>query len=290
MVTDDAPGTWHRGRLSREQSALVHTWLGPPRLLRDMSWNQLDTTVLHVTDGDGEFVVKASGTANHHLLREVTAHETAVTALAGAGHAPRLLHADRDRRVLVTRYLPGRLVEGTTAEHDPDVHRQAGRLLRVLHAQGAHLDEEFERAATARTLAALDRPHRIDAAQADRVRTVLAAYRPRPVSVVPTHGDWQPRNWLLDGGLVRVIDFGRFDLRPAMSDLCRLAVQQWRTDPRLEAAFLDGYGRDPRDPQVWPVLQLREAVGTAVWAHQVGDERFERQGHRMLRDALRAVG
>ena len=32
---------------------------------------------------------------------------------------------------------------------------------------------------------------------------------------------------------------------------------------------------------------LREAVGTAVWAYQVGDEPFEKQGHRMLQDALR---
>ncbi len=253
-----------------------------------MSWNQLDTTVLRVTDGTGEFVVKASGRTNHHLLREISAHEDAVAVLAATGHAPRLLHADRERRVLVTRYLPCDLVEGTAAEHDPEVHRQAGRLLRVLHAQDGRVEQEFERSASAKSLAALHRPHRIPAAQADRVRTVLTAYRPRPAVLVPTHGDWQPRNWLLDAGAVRVIDFGRFDRRPAMSDLCRLAVQQWRSDARLEAAFLDGYGSDPRDPGVWPFLQVREAVATAVWAHEVGDGQFERQGHRMLREALSA--
>ncbi|WP_380173085.1 phosphotransferase [Kineococcus sp. DHX-1] len=288
MATDDAP--WHRRRLTAEQVVRVHEWLGPVRLLRDMSWNQLDTTVLRVTDGTDEFVVKAAGKANHHLLREITAHEDAVAVLAASGHAPRLLHADRERRVLVTRYLAGELVEGTAAEHDPEVHRQAGRLLRVLHAQDGRVDEEFERSATAGSLAALDRPHRIPAVQADRVRTVLTAYRPRPVVVVPTHGDWQPRNWLLDAGTVRVIDVGRFDRRPAMSDLCRLAVQQWRTDARLEAAFLGGYRHDPRDAGVWPLLQVREAVGTAVWAHEVGDGRFERQGLRMLHEALGAFG
>lgn len=286
--SDGAP--WHRGRLAAEQVARVREWLGPVRLLRDMSWNQLDTTVLRVTDGTGEFVVKASGRTSHHLLREITAHEDAVAVLAATGHAPRLLHADRERRVLVTRYLPGELVEGTAAEHDPEVHRQAGRLLRVLHAQAGRLDAEFERSATAKTLAALDRPHRMDPAQADGVRSLLAEYSPRPVVVVPTHGDWQPRNWLVDAGVVRVIDFGRHDRRPAMSDLCRLAVQQWRTDARLEAAFVDGYGSDPRDPEVWPVLQVREAVGTAVWAHEVGDGRFEHQGLRMLREALGAFG
>ncbi|MGW6199374.1 phosphotransferase family protein [Kribbella sp. NPDC055110] len=32
---------------------------------------------------------------------------------------------------------------------------------------------------------------------------------PPPATLVPTHGDWQPRNWLVDNGTVRVIDFGR---------------------------------------------------------------------------------
>jgi hypothetical protein len=34
------------------------------------------------------------------------------------------------------------------------------------------------------------------------------------------------------------------------------------------------------------MLAVHEAIGTAVWAHQVGDERFESQGHRMIADAL----
>lgn len=83
-----------------------------------------------------------------------------------------------------------------------------------------------------------------------------------------------------------MIDFGRFEHRPAATDLCRLAMQQWAIDPALEGAFLDGYGPDPRDPEVWAIDQLREAVGTAVWAYEVGDEEFERQGHRMLAVAL----
>ena len=106
--------------------------------------------------------------------------------------------------------------------------------------------------------------------------------------LVPTHGDWQPRNWLVHDGVVSVIDLGRADLRPAMTDLTRLAAQDFRRDPRLEAAFLEGYGSDPREPSAWHRTRLREAVGTAVWAHQVGDEAFEAQGHRMIEDALAA--
>ena len=110
--------------------------------------------------------------------------------------------------------------------------------------------------------------------------------RPQPATVVPTHGDWQPRNWLVHRGEIRAIDFGRFDFRPAATDLCRLAVQQWRGRPELEQAFLDGYGADPRSAPSWRIDLLQEAVGTAVWAFQVGDAAFEDQGHRMLREAL----
>jgi hypothetical protein len=104
--------------------------------------------------------------------------------------------------------------------------------------------------------------------------------------VVPTHGDWQPRNWLWHRGVVSVIDLGRADLRPALTDFSRLAVQQLRGEPSLEAAFLAGYGADPREPAAWRRELVREAIGTAVWAFQVGDEPFERQGHRMIAEAL----
>jgi hypothetical protein len=57
-------------------------------------------------------------------------------------------------------------------------------------------------------------------------------------------------------------------------------------DPRLEAAFLAGYGSDPRDDEAWHRSRVREAIGTAGWAYQVGDEQFEAQGHRMIADVL----
>lgn len=76
--------------------------------------------------------------------------------------------------------------------------------------------------------------------------------------------------------------------RPAHTDLVRLAAQQFRGRPDLETAFLDGYGCDPRDRHAWHRERLREAIGTAVRAYRVGDERFERHGHRMVAEALDA--
>lgn len=202
------------------------------------------------------------------------------------GRAPRLLHADEEAKLLVTCYLPGRLVQGTRYEASPDIYRQAGALLARFHRQLVVEDNEFEAREKEKTLGFLDKPHRIDPATAERLRAVVAAWRTPSSTVVPTHGDWQPRNWLVHNGAVSVIDFGRAALRPALTDLARLASQQFRGAPAIEAAFLDGYGYDPREDAAWQRNRIREAIGTAVWAYQVGDVAFEQQGHRMIAEAL----
>ncbi|OIH82073.1 aminoglycoside phosphotransferase [Arthrobacter sp. UCD-GKA] len=278
--------TWDNGLLSVRQSGLVRAWLGAPVLLADVSWGQLDTKVLHVRAGSREVIVKGAGGANHHIGRELTAHRGHTGRLVAAGLAGELLHGCREAGIMVLEYQPGVLVEGTAAEYSPDIHEQAGAALRLLHGTGGRRDEDHEAGATARALRWLDARHLVDAATERAARRRLAEHGVHPVTVVPTHGDWQPRNWLSENGKLRVIDFGRFAFRPAATDLCRLAVQQWDTHPELEAAFLAGYGADPREAGCWAVELLREAIGTAVWAHAVGDAPFEAQGHRMLKEAL----
>ncbi|MGO4597120.1 phosphotransferase family protein [Terrabacter sp. 2RAF25] len=128
--------------------------------------------------------------------------------------------------------------------------------------------------------------HGIDPETVARLRSTVELWPETSSTVVPTHGDWQPRNWLTCRGLVSAIDFGRMELRPAMTDFARLAAQQFRMRPELECAFIDGYGTDPREPAAWQRVRIREAIGTSVWAHTAGDERFEQQGHRMIAEAL----
>ncbi len=280
---------WHANRLSADQARLVEAWLPAPRLVEDLSWGLVDTAVLHVRADSGDFIVKAAGLRNHHIGREISAHEGYTAPLVELGAAAKLVAADREANVLVLEYLTGKLVEGTSSEFDPDTYVQAGRLLGAIHSQKAHTDPDFESVATERAVAWLDADHRMAPEQVAEARRVLEAYRPGPVKVVPTHGDWQPRNWLVDDGRVRVIDFGRFAFRPAETDLCRLGAQQWRSNEHLEPAFFRGYGFDPRDPDRWPVMMLREAIGTTAWAYQVGNGAFEAQGHRMLAEALAAL-
>jgi hypothetical protein len=272
--------------LTPDQTAALASWLPGFEIAADLSWGQTDTVVLRVRTAGGEYVVKAGGPANHHILRELQAHDGATDVWVAEGRAARLRFADAALRILVVDYLPGVLAGSTPAALDPDVHRQAGELLRQLHDEASVDGGVAEDAAMRSALRWLDAPHRIAPATVRRLRDALGAASVDPPPAVPTHGDWQPRNWLIDDGVVRVIDLGRFALRAAATDFARLAAQEWRADPDLERAFFEGYGDDPRTPEHWRLVRLREAIATAAWAHQVGDEQFEEQGHRMIREAL----
>jgi hypothetical protein len=273
-------------RLTSTQQAIVRNWLPENELVADLSWELMGTAVLHLRTPDGEVIVKAGGPGNHHIDREIRAHLQFTKPWVERGVAARMLRHDLERKVLLLDYLPGSLVQGAPEEWVFDTYRQAGTMLAEFHSQEERPDASYEAMMTRKALASLDDPHRIAPETVERLRELLLAAEPQPVTLVPTHGDWQPRNWLIDGGTVRAIDLGRADWRPAFTDFARLAVRQFAADPALEAAFLDGYGPDPRTPDRWRILLIREAIGTAVWAYTVGDERFAMEGHRMIEAVL----
>ena len=246
----------------------------------------METTVLEVDAAGRRYIVKAGGEGDGHIAREIHAHRNWLEPWTSTGQAPVLVHADVDAKILVTRYLAGELVENSPSAVSPDVFRQAGVLLARLHGQLAVEDPDYEERENQKLLGRLAAPHRIAAETVERLRAEILAWPTPPATLVPTHGDWQPRNWLVEAGEVRVIDFGRAALRPAITDFSRLAAQDFLRDPRLEVAFLRGYGPDPREAGAWHRTRLREAIGTAVWAYQVNDSAFEAQGHRMIAAAL----
>lgn len=268
------------------QQGLVDRWLPGAAVVADMSWGLVDTVVLHVRYEGGDAVVKAAGPANHHIAREITAHERWTRPWVSTDRVGRLLHADRDHNIVVLSYLPGTLVQDTPAVNDPDTYRQAGALLAAFHAQAGRVSGTYEAEMDARALRWLDGGHRISPGTEARLRRVIGLHDRPPVELVPTHGDWQTRNWLVDVGLIMVIDLGRARWRPAITDFARLERREWDGHPELERAFFQGYGADPREPASWQRTLLREAVGTACWAYQIGDECFEQQGHQMIRMVL----
>lgn len=280
LVSPGVAGGWER--LDARQRDLVASWLPGLRVVGDLGWGEGYSVVLEARVSGDRVIVKAGGPNDHHCAREIRAHRAWTGPWVATGHAARLLFADTVARVLVTEYVPGRLVEGSPAQDDPDVYRQAGALLSAFHGQGAESDPNWVRSSRTRVARFLDRPHRIAPGIQRRIREEINSWPDATVLVVPTHGDWQPRNWLVDDGEVRVIDFGRADLRPAHEDFVRLARQDFLRRDELEAAFVDGYGSDPREPDAWRRSVIAEAVGTAVWAYGMGDTAFEQLGHDQL--------
>lgn len=269
-------------RLTGEQRDLVAVWMPDAEVIADHSWKTTGTTVLEVRCRAGHLVVKAGDAADGHIERELRAHRDWLAVWAESGRGPTLVHGDPSAKLVVTRFVPGRLVEGSNAQEDPDTFCQAGELLASFHGQCSRFDPDWHDRFRARVQRDLDRPHRIDPNIEHHVRAEVSTWPGGGARVVPTHGDWQPRNWLIDHGVVRVIDLGRADMRPPTEDFVRLAGQDFDRDPDLEVAFLEGYGIDPRTREQWRRDLLAQAVGTAVWAHGVGDAAFEEHGHQLL--------
>lgn len=233
-------------RLSTQQRGLLEQWFPGFDITADLSWNLVETTVLHLTVDDGDFVVKAGGVTDHHIAREIRAHERWTRVWVETGHAAPLIRSDATAKLIATQYLPGRLVQDDPAAGDLDTYEQAGRLLATFHGQESIEDPGYEQRADEKALRWLERPHRIAPELAARVRGTIESWPRPPSMLVPTHGDWQGRNWIVDDDrVVRVIDFGRADLRPAAEDFERMATREFVRCPGSEAAFLRGYGTDP---------------------------------------------
>ena len=272
--------------LTPRQRALLDDWLGAWTVVADHTWPLQDTTVVHVRSAQREHVVKAS-TTSHHIAREIAAHLDVLDVIDGLP-APRLEFADAEAGILVTGYLPGRLLLGTSAQRDPDAFEQAGTILRLLQVPGSVSGEYSERVAAQTAGLIADAEGLVDAAALGSLSSLVDAVPRHPVRLHFTHGDYQPRNWLVHDGRVSVIDFGRGAQRSWVSDLVRLRGKDFAEHPHLEAAFLRGLGRelDDDDRDVLQLETLREAMGTVVWAHSIGDDDFEEHGRRMIRRLL----
>ena len=158
-----------------------------------------------------------------------------------------------DQAAAVRRWFPGaELVADRGLRLLATTYRQAGRLLAVLYAEGSRVDPDHQARDDARALAWLERPHRIDIV--DRLRAELTTQVASPCRLVPTHGDWQPRNWIVDGGRVCVIDFGRADWRPAETDLagCRMS-----TAPALSISWNPDKVNSCSPPEIGTPTRLR---------------------------------
>ena len=120
--------------LSARQTALLADRLPGHEVVADHGWGLVGTTVLQIRHAGADLIVKAGDDADTHIARELRAHREWLAPLVARGRAPELRHADADAKLLVTRYLPGALVQDTPAEHEPSTYRGAGELLALLDA------------------------------------------------------------------------------------------------------------------------------------------------------------
>lgn len=82
------------------------------------------------------------------------------------------------------------------------------------------------------------------------------------------------------------IDFGRFDLRPPHTELCRLAALFWLEHPEVEEAFLSGYGYDPREPEAWRIQNCGKQSRPRAGHTQSAMRTSKRRGQGMVARAL----
>lgn len=192
--------------LTRRQTRLLESWLGPWETIEDYSWPLQDTLVLHVRGQAGDHVIKASQTS-HHIGREIEAYQNVLSGIKAP--IPRLQHADLDAGVPVTSFLPGELVLHSANELSPNVYRQAGEILAHIQVppgmSSKYLDELLSR--VKRLM--VDASGLVPPSQLEALVNELGQFQSHPIQLHFTHGDYQPRNWLANDGMLSVIDFGR---------------------------------------------------------------------------------
>lgn len=274
--------------LAADAVAVATEALGPIEVRHDHSWASELSAVLEVRSAGGVPAIAKAHQSEARYAAETYAYDRWVPAIAD--RAPTVLARDDDRRVLILSLLPGETEPILQEDTARQVHRDAGAVLRRFHEAEAcpdDLDEASRRVRSYRRWVGRAPKGLIDAddlAFAETYATVLSSLS--AISVVPSHGDWSPRNWLVNGSTVGVIDFERAERAWWTKDLERLWWRDWLGRPDLREAFFDGYGRHPTEIEETAVVaaSVLGHITTIVWGTQNGDLDFAERGRRALRE------
>lgn len=276
--------------------------LGPCDVVKDHSWDHQWSSVVQLRDQAGHEWFLKQHREHARYLAEATAYQRWVPALGD--RAPTLRAHDPARRAVILTALPGSPAPWPTPTSDPAhaaaetaLHRQAGVLLRRLHSAHTTSPQPDDAATRLDEFDQLTGPaadlftHRELGFARAEIETLADLPAPR---LVPCHRDYSMRNWLVEHGELRILDFEWTRLDVWVADLVRLHLGAWRTRPDLRDAFLDGYGSD-RDLADTEQARLRAcAAFTAVWlvikARESGQASFEQSNRDALRRLMAEAG
>jgi Ser/Thr protein kinase RdoA (MazF antagonist) len=268
-----------------EVLAIARRLVGPCDVVADRSWADLGLSiVLEVMTADGtSLIVKSHNDVFRNQL-EAAAYRNWVASIAD--RAPALVGEDEGSQVLVLTKLDGRAPSG---ELPPSVYADAGAVLRQFHGSG---EELVDPGWAAQRLSNLDSwiermpPGLVDPEDVKWVREQAARLLDLPPPpLVPCHGDFQPRNWLVDrDGRVLVFDFEKARHDWWIHDIQRMWWKEWAGRPDLRDHFLAGYGRQLDETEVagFRANSARGHLIQIIWATQHRDLTFADEGRTYL--------
>lgn len=262
--------------------------VGPVRLVQELP--RRGVWLCEVVDEFGHRWFAKLAATERDWAREVRAYRAVGADLRD--DIPVLRAADRRTRRLLLSAVPGRHPDRL----DPQVHREAGGLLRRLHGavDGRPSADLAARAAERLDGLVLRAPRLFSHEEVTFAREQVDGLRELPpLPQVLCHGDYKPHNWLVDAaGRLRAIDFGGSRLHLPAYDITRLHLGPWWGRPALASAFYEGYGRrlDGDEQEFVRRYAPLSAFGDIVFARnhqQHGRERIVRDRlHEMM--AVRA--
>jgi thiamine kinase-like enzyme len=222
-----------------------------------------------VTAGDADYVLRAAGASSQrYLSRAQEFHNAAIAAELGI--APALLYADAATGVTLQPFLAD--AHALTPEDFavPELARKIGVLLARLHRSGRTFQgamHAFPIIDTYMRLASDDQLRHLRA----RAEPIRAAMEAHPVSLVPSHIDPNPANFLLraDGTLL-LIDWEYSAMCDPAWDLAAVSMEG-RMDAVARAALAEGYGAMPSESRLWLMrAALHLVAGSWTYAEIAG--------------------
>jgi Ser/Thr protein kinase RdoA (MazF antagonist) len=238
--------------------------------------------------GERWFAKQHVGSKLHQ--REVDAYRKWTIAL-GTGRAPELVAVDGEARTILVTAVSGRGLDRLRlpAEQERKAYEQAGELLARHHAAegdgptSESTEEEWGRAADD----LLDRTAMYVPEHDIALVRLLTQHAPPHLPRVASHGDYMPKNWMWEETeqLLRVIDFERAELRPAVyRDMSRLRYRILHHQPDLAAAFHHGYGRRLTEEEevACRAYAALDALDSLSWGIQRRDIGLVDDAHTML--------